>query len=210
MKLQKILKEVEDKAEIAALDQAMGNAFKTLGSEYQKNKDAIAQDVKQSDASVKEAVGVVAIIGFILALPRVVELVVTALVKITSVFKKLVKRGEGKQDEVGMATKIIEFTHKWHKLYIKAIQFILRKSGAFDKAQIVGEASQLKAAELVYYTIIAGLAAYSGVGAISAFKAALTQNPDIAANFSIGSLEAAMAGVKSGEVAAFLQKLGLK
>ena len=211
MKLQKILREVEDKAEIDALSNAMGDAFKTLGSELEKNKQAIAQDVEQSDASLNEALGAVAIIGFLLALPKVVELVVKGISKLTTVFKKLVKPGEAKQDPEGMAAKIIEFTHKWHKSYIKGLKWVLKATGAFSKAGIKDEAAQMKAAEVVYYTIIAGLAVYSGVGAVGAFKSALTgPAASSASGFSLGSFEAAMATIKSGEVAEFLGKLGLK
>jgi hypothetical protein len=211
MKLQKLLKEVEDKAEVDALSQAMGDAFKALGSEFEANKEEIEQDVKQSDATLNEALGAAAIVGFILAMPKLVEIIVKGISKLVSVFKKLIKAGDGKQDPEGMAAKIIEFTHKWHKSYIKGLKWILKMSGAFAKAGIKDDAAQMKAAEVVYYTIVAGLAVYSGVGAVSAFKSALTgPAASSASQFSLGSFEAAMASIKSGEVAEFLGKLGLK
>lgn len=211
MKLQKLLKEVEDKVEIDALSQAMGDAFKTLGSEFQSKEKEIKKDVEQSDAKLDEALGAVAIVGMILAMPKVVELFVKGLSKLVSVFKKLVKPGEGKEDQEDMAAKIIEFTHKWHKAYIKGVKWILKLSGVYAKAGITDEASQLKAAEVVYYTIIAALAVYSGVGAVGAFKSALSGPASSAAgNFSLGALETAMASIKSGEVAHFIGKLGLK
>ena len=65
-----------------------------------------------------------------------------------------------------------------------------------------------KAATMLYYTIIAGLAVYSGIGAISAFKNAASVAAH-AGSFEIGVLEAAMAAIKSGEVVDFMGSMGL-
>ena len=80
---------------------------------------------------------------------------------------------------------------------------------AFKKAGIEGDAAQEKSAEAVYYVIIGLLAVYSGVGAIGAFKGAVTGAAH-GGGFSIAALEAAMAGIKTSEVAQFAGKLGLK
>ncbi len=210
MKLQNLLKEVENKAQIDALDQAMGDAFKTLGQEFETNKVEIEQEVNKSNASLNEALGVVAVIGFILAFPRLVEIFVKALSKIVTKFKKIVKPGEAKENESEMASRIIEFTHKWHKLYIKGVKYILKLSGVFDKAGIKGDTAQDKVAEVVYYVIVAGLAVYSGIGSITAFKQAMAAKGTTgAAGFSLSAFEAAMASVKTGEVKNFLAKIGL-
>jgi hypothetical protein len=82
-------------------------------------------------------------------------------------------------------------------------------SGVFKKAGISDETAQFKTAEAVYYTIIAGLAIYSGIGAIGAFKAAV-QGAAHGGGFSLAAFETAMASVKSAEVTAFIGKLGLK
>ena len=124
-------------------------------------------------------------------------------------WKKIVKPGEAKGNEEEFAKNIIEFTHKWHKLYIKGIKGMLKLIGAFKKAGIEGDAAQDKAAEAIYYTIIAGLAVYSGIGAVSAFKGAITAAPH-GGSFSLAALESAMAGIKSSEVTEFIGKLGLK
>ena len=89
---------------------------------------------------------------------------VKALSKLIKVFKKVMGKGEGKDDPEGTAAKIIEFTHKWHKSYIKALRWILKVTGVFKKAKITSDANQMKAASMLYYTIIAGLAVYSGGG----------------------------------------------
>lgn len=206
--VESILREEENKQQIDAMDAAMGDAFKALGAEFQANQDEIQQDVEQADAEVNEALGVVAVLGIILAAPKVVELFVKGVGKVVGVWKKLVKPKQAKGQEEEFAHNIIEFTHKWHKMYIKGIKWILQLSGIFKKAGIEGSA-QDKAAEVVYYTIIAGLAVYSGIGAVSAFKGAVAGAPH-GGSFSLAALEAAMASIKTGEVTEFLGKMGLK
>lgn len=207
--VESILREEEDKKQIAAMDAAMGNAFKALGAEFEANKEEIQQDVEQSQGEVNEALGAVAILGIILAAPKVVELFVKGIGKLVSVWKSLVNRGEAKGNEEEFAHNIIEFTHKWHKAYIKGIKWILKLSGVYKKANIQGDAAQDKTAEAIYYTIIAALAVYSGIGAVSAFKGAVTGAAH-GGGFSLAALEAAMATIKTGEVAEFVGKIGLK
>lgn len=213
MKLQniakQILKEEENKAQISAMDQAMKASAAELANYFKSHEEEIKKDVEQSNAKINEALGAVAIIGFLLALPKVLELLVKGIGKLVSVWKRLVKPGEAKGKEEEFAHNIVEFTHKWHKMYISGLQFILKVSGAFKKAGITDEAGQRKAAEVVYYTIIAGLAIYSGIGAVSAFKGAV-QGAAHGGSFSIAAFEAAMASVKSSEVVGFLGSLGLK
>jgi hypothetical protein len=207
--LEGILREEEDKKQIAAMDQAMQAAAAELANLYKSSEAEIKQDVEQSEEKLNEALGAVAIIGFILALPKVVELLVKGVGKIVAVWKKLVKPGQAKGQEEEFAHNIIEFTHKWHKTYIKGLKWILQMSGVFKKAGIVGDTAQMKAAEAIYYTIIAGLAIYSGVGAVGAFKAA-AQGAAHGGGFSLAAFEAAMASVKTSEVSQFIVKLGLK
>ena len=205
---QQILNEQQSDKEIAAMDAAMGNAIKTLAAGFDANKDAIEQEVEKTDLKVNEALGAIAILGVLLALPKVVQLIASGVGKLASVWKKLVKPGEAKGNEEEFAKKIIEFSHKWHKAYINGIKGLLKLVGAFKKAGIQDDAAQTKAAEVVYYTIIAGLAVYSGVGAVSAFKSALTTAPN-AGNFSIAGLESAMAAIKSSEAVEFMRKIGV-
>ena len=82
-------------------------------------------------------------------------------------------------------------------------------AGGFKKVGINDEAQQMKAAEAVYYVLVASLAVYSGVGAVSAFKSAVTGAAN-GGSFSLAAFEAAMASIKSSEVAEFVGKLGLK
>lgn len=205
--VESILREEDMKKQVAAMDAAMGNAFKTLGAEFEANKEEIQQDVAQSQSEVNEALGILGILGLILALPKVLELFVKGLGKIVSVWKSLVKPGQAKGSEEEFAKGIIDFSHKWHKAYIKGIKWILKVSGAFKKAGIQGDAAQDKAAEMVFYIIIAGLAVWSGIGAGKAFANAVTGSSG--GSFSLSAFEAAMASIKATEVKQFLTKIGL-
>jgi hypothetical protein len=213
MKLQtiakRILAEAEASAEVDDMSAAMDASFKKLGSELKTNLDVIKQDVENADFEVKEEIGTIAIIGMILAAPKVVELLAKGFATVVKTYKKLFQKNSAKteEDKVEMAEKIIEFTHKWHKSYIKGLKWILSVTGIFDKAGIKSDSDKSKAAEVLYYTIVAALAVYSGVGAVSAFKTS-AQTLNIS-DFSLGALESAMSTIKSGEVAAFIKKLGI-
>jgi len=169
------------------------------------------QDEAESvQTEVTEAVGVVAVLGIILALPKLTEILVKSLVKITATFKKFFKKNAAKSEseQIEVAKNIIAFTHKWHKMYVKVLYLALKTAGVFKKANITNPDMQMKATEAIYYTLVAGLAIYSGVGAVSAFKAALTSSVE-AGHFSLGALESAMSAIKSKEVTEFLQKIHL-
>jgi len=176
-----------------------------------KSQEELQQDVDQSSPELNEALGAVAIVGALLAAPKVVELIVKSFRAVVNLFTKLFKPGQAKspQDQEEMATTIIEFTHKWHKAYIKGLKWILKTTGLFRKVGIKDEAQQLKAAEAIYYVLIASLAVYSGVGAVGAFKSAASTAAH-GGEFSLGAFEAAMASIKSAEVVEFIGKLGLK
>jgi hypothetical protein len=209
--LEQIVNEVEDKAQDDALSAAMGASFNALGREFKSNESEIKQDVENADIELTEAITAITVIGFLLAAPKVIELFVKGLGALINLFKKTFRQkgAQTPEEQSQIAARIINFTHKWHKMYIKGVKWILNISGLFAKAGIKGEANQNKAAELVYYSIIAALAVYSGVGAFSAFKQAAANGANIA-NMSLGTLETAMASVKTAEVASFMSELGLK
>lgn len=208
--LEHVIVEAEEKQQVAALDQAMASAFQSMGSDIKSREQEIQADVDKANVQVNESLTAAAIFGIILAAPKVVELLVNAFSKITSVFTSIFSKNSAKTEEeqTSIAKKIIDFTHKWHKSYIAGIKWVLKVSGLFKKAGIKDESAQAKAAELIYYTLIASLAVYSGISAISAFKnAAATSN---LGGFSIGALESGMAAIKTGEVSQFVSKLTLK
>lgn len=214
--LERILIEAEQEAltkdpEVVELEKAMGDSLKALASEFSADKEELEKDVENADVPVNESISILAVVGMVLAMPKVVELLGKGMSKLIMVWKKLFKKGQAKTDEEreDVAKKIIEFSHKWHKLYINGIKGMLKLIGAFKKAGITSDSAQTRAAEMLYYTIIAGLAVYSGVGAFAAFKAAATSAAH-GHTIALGTLEAAMATIKSREVTDFLAKLALK
>jgi hypothetical protein len=220
IKLKDLLKETIDDQEAKELEKAMGSGFKGLEAALKSMEDEAREEVEQVDESIlegrlnekgqlKEEVTTLAIVGIILAAPKLVELITKGISKLFRVFKKVMGKGEGEADPEGTAAKIIEFTHKWHKSYIKALRWILKVTGVFKKAKITDDKAQMKAATLLYYTIIAGMAVYSGVGAVQAFKSAVASAGSGASGFSLSALEAGMAAIKSGEVVEFMAELGL-
>jgi hypothetical protein len=215
MKLTKLLEnivvEIEGDKQVDALTAAMGQGFNLMGSELKNKEGELKQDVEQANIELDESLTALTVIGMLLAAPKVVELIVKGFSGTVKLYKKMFMKGGAKTEEEQeqMAAKIIEFTHKWHKQYIKALKWIFKVTGLYKKAGINDEAAQMKVAELVYYTIVAGLAVYSGVGAIGAFKQAIAHGVE-ASHVSLGALETAMASIKTGEVASFMTELGLK
>jgi hypothetical protein len=215
-KLRTLLKEVEDKANLAKLDQAMQSGLAAMASGFSSDKDALKQDVAQADIEISESITAITIIGAFLAAPKLIELIAKGFGKLISVFKSIIKPGQAKTEEGQIAAieAIVHFTHKWHKAYIKGIKGLLKITGLFAKAGIKGDTEQTKAAELVFYTIVAGLAVYSGIGAFAAFKSGLANvavtGGTSTGDFALGSFEAAMTAIKSGEVSGFLGKMGIK
>ena len=208
--MEQLIKEAEDKAKIDALSQAMSAGFATMGSELSAKEDELKADVEQADIKLNESFTVISVIGMLLAAPKVAELVIKGFSKVVSVFKKLFKPKQAKteDEQSAMVEWLLKGVHKWHKGYIKALKWILKKTGVFKKAGIQGDDAQEKAAELVYYVVLAGLAVYSGIGAASAFKSAASAS-GTTGDLAMGAVEAAMNAIKTTEVADFLAKLGL-
>lgn len=202
--------DAEDKKQIKDLEAEMGAVAKELGSAFDSAQDKIEQEVeKMPEKELNEALGATAIIGFILALPKLVEIITKSVSKLVNLIKKYTKADPPKTEEeqAQWAAKIIDFTHKWHKVYIKAFYYMFKFSGLYKKAGIKDEATKMKVAKIFYYTVVAGLAVSAGVGAIGAFKAGLSQAAH-GGEFALGTFEGIMASVKSGEIAEFLGEMG--
>ncbi len=210
--------DAEDKKQIADLEREMGAVANQLGSEFSAASDEIKQQVEdmpeeelnERKQKLNEAVTATVIIGFVLALPKLVEIMTKTLVKIVKLIQKFTKANppSTQQEKVEWAEKIIEFTHKWHKLYIKAFYYMFKISGLYKRAGITDESTRMKVAKIFYYTVVAGLAVAAGVGAVGAFKTAAAQAAH-GNEFALGTFEGVMAAVKSGEIAAFLGELGI-
>ena len=211
--------DAEDEKQIKDLESEMGSIANELGSAFDSAQSEIEKEVEEMPEKkldehkqkLNEAIGATAVIGFILALPKLVEIITKSISKLVKLIKKLTgaKKPETEEEQAQWAQKIIDFTHKWHKLYIKAFYYMFKMSGLYKKAGIKSPALQMKVANIFYYTIVAGLAIAAGVGAIGAFKTGISQAAH-GGEFAIGTFESVMAAVKSGEVASFLAQLGVE
>ena len=203
-----VIKEYETQEINSDLEKEMGAALAklTAGAKSIKPEDKI------ETPEVTEVLDPVSIIGLTLAAPKLIQILASAFGGIMKKLNKYFKKGAQPQDnESEIAKSIIEFSHKWHGAYIKTLQYALEMFGVFAKSGITNSADKKKATEMLYYTLIAGLSVYSGVGAASAFKSAMASK-DIAAaaaNFNLSALEAAMTKIKAGEVQQFLKKVML-
>jgi len=209
--------DAEDKKQIKDLEAEMGAVAKELGSAFDSAQDKIEQEIEEMPddklnehkQKLNEVIGVTAIIGLILALPKLVEITTKAVSKLVKLIKKFTKADppKTKEEQAKWAAKIIDFTHKWHKAYIKAFYYMFKFSGLYKKAGIKDETTRMKVAKIMYYTVIAGLAVSAGIGAIGAFKAGMSQAAH-GGEFALGTFEGIMASVKTGEVAEFLGEMG--
>jgi hypothetical protein len=205
MKLKSIAETIIYEQSIDAIDSAMETGFDQLGKDFKLKQDEIEKEIESQPVS--EAVGIVTVIGFILAAPALLEILAKGLGKVIKLWQKVFKKGTKEDSEIVQA--IVNFTHKWHKKYSKGLKWILDKSGLFAKANITSNEEKEKASELVFYIIVAAMALYSGIGAYSAFKSGLAAlTPTTAtSSFSLAAFESAMTAIKSKEVSAFLQKM---
>jgi hypothetical protein len=203
--------DAEDKKQIKDLEAEMGAVAKEIGSAFDSAQDKIEQEVEEMpEKELNEALGATAIVGFILALPKLVEITTKAVSKLVKLIKKYTKADPPKTEEeqAKWAAKIIDFTHKWHKVYIKAFYYMFKFSGLYKKAGIKDEATKMKVAKMFYYTVVAGLAVSAGIGAIGAFKAGMSQAAH-GGEFALGTFEGIMASIKGEEVVEFLGEMGV-
>ena len=199
-----VIYEFETEDVVSDLEKEMGAALTQLSA------GAKTIEPVENLPEINEALDPVSIASLVLAAPKILELLTKVFSKIATKLNSYFKKGTQPTDNEGeIAKTVIEFSHKWHKGYIKVLRFLLETAGIFTAAKITKDTDKNKATEMLYYTIIAGLAVYSGVQGIGAFKKALMYK-DIAyatGDFSIGSLEAALAQIKAGEVKSFLNKI---
>lgn len=211
--------DAEDKKQIDDLEKEMGAIAKEMGSAFDSAQDQIEQEVDDMEDAklnehkqkLNEALGATAVIGIVLALPKLVEIITKAVAKLVKLIQKFTggKPPQGEEEQAAWAAKIIDFTHKWHNVYIKAFYYMFKFAGLYKKAGIKDEKVKMKVAKIMYYTVVAGLAVSAGVGAVGAFKAGMSQSAH-GGEFAIATLESVMTAVKSGEVAEFLGKMGVK
>ena len=151
---------------------------------------------------IDESISAVFIISIIIALPSLFK----TIVKTFGFFYKKIKKLFGGKEESSVEQKLVEFSNKWHRVYVKILRRILKTGGVFKAAGIKDKNKQITATEVVYYTIIFGLAIYGGVATV---KGILTILKDTAAISSIKmvTLEGVLTSIKTKEITSFIQKI---
>lgn len=190
------------------LDEALAEGCTYMESEADKwdqmedSADNIRLTEEQKRQLNEAGVTPVFIIGLVLAAPSVIKMIVKA---VGWVIKKIRKLFGKKEDESEAVEKIIEFTEKWHKAYIKVIEKTLQVGGVFRAANIDDKKQREMAAEVIFYTIIFGFAVYSGLASgkiiMNTLQTASTKN------IEMGIVESIMTAIKSSELKEFIQHI---
>ena len=202
----------EDKLD--ALAQASANDLKKFAKTLSRDEVQEARN-QVNEAEVKkdrldEAVGATLVISLLLAAPKAIELFTRGMSRLVRGFKNLVGKKEAKTEEeqFELAKKIIGFTHKWHDLYIKIVQFILRVTGVYTKAKVDPKSPEAKKiAKVIFIIIVIGLGIYGGVQSVKHFYNAYKGIGQLGAEVGTGGLEAALTSIKGTEVKEFLSKV---
>lgn len=174
-----------------------------------KIKESVNEAEVKKDR-LDEAVGATLVISLLLAAPKAIELFTRGMSRLVRGFKGLVGKKEAKTEEeqFELAKKIIGFTHKWHDLYIKIVQFILRVTGVYTKAKVDPKSPEAKKiAKVIFIIIVIGLGIYGGVQSVKHFYNAYKGIGQLGTEVGTGGLEAALTSVKGTEVKEFLSKI---
>ena len=205
MKLTHILLEAEFDQIDSLLNAEFGQTLKDITNDVNAAKDSLKSAASNAvEKDLDESAGVIGIIGILLAMPRVIELLAKPMSKFVKLSRKVLKP-KAVTAEKEVAESIIHFAHKWHKGYVKVVKYILEVSGVFKQAGYTTDSQKEKAANLVYYIIIALLAVHAGLESIHAFKELSAAGVETG-NISLAALETAMTSIKTGEVAKFVKQ----
>jgi hypothetical protein len=185
-----LLTEAKD-ADIEDIDNAVEDAAKLLNPSDLKEIDLSEVLIAEEKEVLKEAVSSL-VIGGLLAAPKLIEWLGKA---IKFIGKKLAGKDENK-----IAEWIINFGHKWEKLYIKAIIIAIKTTGFASKIWkkedgSIDEQKLVLTAKVLFAVILA-------VAGSMAIKGVLGTNSAI-----IQALESTFAGVKGVEIAGIIGKV---
>jgi hypothetical protein len=169
--LEDIILEAEDKAKEAEVSSAMQQAFSKLGAEFQAHEDEIKRDVEQSEGGELNEIAITAAIGFILSMPKLITTIAKGLSTLAKIIKKIAgNSGKSEDEQLKIVQMLLNVGDKWFNQYVKGFMWMLKISGAYDKMNVTEEATQRRIAELLYYAILAGFAANTGIEAAGALK----------------------------------------
>ena len=163
------------------------------------NEEIVEVNEETKQQLNEAAISVTLIVSVILALPSLLSSIAKSIGFIFGKIKKLF----GGEDKSTAAEKVINFAEKWHHAYVKTLRQILRMGGVFKSAGITDKEKQMKATEVVFYTIIFGFAVHGGVttgkSLIKMAKSATLTK------LNITTLEGIVTAIKSKEVTQFIK-----
>ncbi|KXB08935.1 hypothetical protein AKJ59_00280 [candidate division MSBL1 archaeon SCGC-AAA385M02] len=150
----------------------------------------------------EEAISATLIVSTILALPSLLK----TIIKTFGFFYKKIKKLFGGKEESNVEQKLVELSDKWHHAYIKVLRQLLKTGGVFKSAGIEDKDKQMKATEVVFYTIIFGFAIHGGLATAKGIMK-IAAHPTNLLHIKHATLEGVLTSIKSKEVRSFIQKM---
>jgi hypothetical protein len=137
---------------------------------------------------------VIAVIGSgLLAAPKIIEWIGKAIGFVSKAFSK-------EKDESTLAKKIQHFAHRWEKLYIKSIMFVVKKTKFVKQIWMtsdgkIDEQKLLVVSKYIYAALLA-IAAGQAIGSVLGSSSAI-----------IKAIEGSLGGIKAVEIAQIVSKV---
>jgi len=178
----------------AELEEAFGRGLEVLAWEPLLENEA--------PEKVEESFSVIFLINIVMGMPMLLKVIVKAFAFVYRSLQKLFKK---KPSTPEFVETLLKFTDKWHDAYVKVLQKVLKYAGVFKSSGLKDPVKQKMATEVLFYTIILGLAVYSGVGAADAIIKAVKGS--LASHGHVAALETVLTGLKSNEVKSFIQNI---
>ena len=173
----------------AEIDAAMKAGLAALTNEGKK-----LEEIKDNNNSQELNESVVALIASgLLAAPKIIEWIGKVIGWISKPFNK-------NKDENAIAKKIEHFAHKWEKVYIKSIIWVIKKTKFVQKIWMtpdgkVDEQKLVVVAKYIYAGVLA-LAVAQAIGAVLGPSSAI-----------IKAIESSLGGIKAVEIAQIASKI---
>lgn len=181
------------------IEQKMNSLFESILINLKEEK--IKREFVEIDR-IDESVSITLIISVILALPSLLK----TISKVFGFFYKKMKKLFGGKEMSRTEELIVKLADKWHHHYIMILRQILKVAGVFKSAGIDEEDKQIKATEVVFYTIIFGFAVHGGIATAKGIWSVVNNISQNGLNLTI--LEAVLTAIKSKEIRTFIKKIG--
>lgn len=179
--------------ESSNVDPEIDNAMKAGLSALTTGAESL-EEIKDEDQPKELNESIIGLVASsLLAAPKIIEWIGKAIAFVTKPFRK-------EKDENIIAKKIVHFAHKWEKLYIKAIIWVVKKTKFvkqiwMDDNGSVDEQKLLVVAKYIYAAILA-VAMGQAIGTVLGSSSPI-----------IKGIEGALGGIKGTEIVQIAQKV---